>query len=423
MYEFKYRGNALHVESVRVSDIADAVGTPAYVYSYKTLVGHYTKLKNAFASVNPLICFSMKANSNLAVCRTLVKHGAGLDIVSSGELYKAMKVGIQPNKIVYASVGKREDEIRAAIHAGILLFNVESAAELSMVNRIANSMKKRPDVALRLNPDVEAHTHKYITTGKSENKFGIDMGSAESLFMNWREFPWLSMCGVHIHIGSQITEFEPYVRALKKIVPFIKTVKKLGCDIRYFNMGGGLGIVYKEEKPQTAREFATAVLPYLKGIGVRVILEPGRFIAGNSGILVTKVVYIKDTPRKKFVIIDAAMNDLIRPALYGAYHEILPLQRNARLSAKDHVVADVVGAICESGDFMAKDRQIARVSQGEYLALMGAGAYGFTMASNYNSRRRPPEIMVKGDKFYVVRKRESFADLTKGEVIPDEIWD
>ena len=420
MHEFKYKGNEFYCEDVRVSEIAEKAGTPVYIYSYKTLRDHYRKIKDAFKSIKPLICFSMKSNSNLAVLSALVKEGSGLDIVSGGELYRAMKVGVDPKKIVYASVGKTSNEIKKAIQAGILIFNVESLPELIMINSVCRKLgnvRHRMFVSIRVNPDVEVRTHKYITTGKKETKFGLDIDTAKELFRNRKELPDIDMAGVHIHIGSQIIEPEPFIKSIGRLLPFIRDLKKMGVALRWFNIGGGLGITYKEEKPQTARDFARVVLPLLKKTGLKIILEPGRFIAGNSGILVTRVTYLKETPTKRFVIVDAGMNDLIRPSLYDAYHDIVPLVRQKEGVKK--MVADVVGPICESGDFLAKDRELPELVAGNLLAVMGAGAYGFTMSSNYNSRPRAPEVMVKGNRFYIVRKRETNQDLIRGESIPE----
>lgn len=412
MHEFKYRGNVLCCERARIPAIARKVGTPFYLYSRQTLADHFRKLKEAFEEIDPLICFSMKSNSNLSVCKALQNEGAGFDIVSGGELYKAMRIGADPKKIVYASVGKKSSEIEEAIRRGILLFNVESVPELLLINSVAGRMKRKADVAIRVNPDVAPKTHRYITTGKKETKFGMDFKTVEEIFDNSNRYRNLNVIGLHIHIGSQITESGPYVRALKKVMNFIETSR---IDVKVLNIGGGLGIVYSKERPQTAKQFAGAVLPILKKIDCKVILEPGRFIAGNSGILVMSVVYVKKTPTKKFVIVDAGINDLIRPALYGAYHEIQPVVKN---EFAKKVKADVVGPICESGDFFAKDRSLPELESGDLLAIMSAGAYGFSMVSNYNARPKPCEVMVDGNKFYVVRERESYKDLVRGETIP-----
>lgn len=425
MHDFKYKNNELYCEAVKIADIADKVSTPFYLYSYNTLLSHYRKLAAAFRALSPVICYSMKANSNLAILRALVKAGSGLDIVSGGELYKALLVGCDPKKIVYASVGKTEEEIRQAIAKQILFFNVESLSELELINRVACDLGVNASVALRINPDVEPKTHSYITTGKLTNKFGIDLDTAYNIFKNRAEFVHLKFSGLHMHIGSQIIDGAPYILAIKKMIKFIKRLKEEAIDIQYLNIGGGLGIIYNNEKPQTAEEFAGKILPLLKSTGLKIILEPGRFIVGPSGILVAKILYIKKTPLKNFIIVDAGMNDLIRPSLYGAHHDILPLQkapagRAGRESGKRKAERfDVVGPICESGDFLAKDRQMPELNEGDYLAVMSAGSYGFSMASNYNCRLKPAEIMVKGNKFYTTRKRDSYLDLVKKDVIPD----
>ncbi|MFA4934002.1 MAG: diaminopimelate decarboxylase [Candidatus Omnitrophota bacterium] len=410
MHEFKYKGSQLYCENIKISELAERFGTPLYVYSRKTLIDHYLKLKSAFARISPLICYSVKANSNLAILRSLVEKGAGLDIVSGGELFRALRAGCPPERIVYASVGKTDEEITAAISKGILFFNVESLSELENINRISKRLSKKVRVAIRINPDVEAKTHKYITTGKITNKFGIDLDSAYKILMLGPKFSNLNICGLHIHIGSQITESAPFVAAIKKVSDFIRRLQNRGVVLEYLNIGGGMGIVYDRETPQTAQIYADKIIPLLEETGLKIIMEPGRFIAGNAGILVAKVLYIKTTPKKKFIIVDAGMNDLIRPSLYSAYHNILALQKT-----KGNEKADVVGPICESGDFFAKERNIPRVKKGDYLAVMSAGAYGFSMSSNYNSRPRPIEVMVSGNKTTVIRKRETLADLIRNE--------
>lgn len=417
MHEFKYRNNTLFCESVKIDDIAEEVGTPFYLYSYQTLIDHFKKIEKAFRSASPLICFSMKANSNMAICRALVKEGAGLDIVSGGELYKALKIGVDPKRIVYAGIGKTRREIEEAIRADILFFNAESLSEVNLIDAAAGDMHKKVNVSLRLNPDVAVKTHRYVVTGTSESKFGIDFDAARRILERQDAFPNLKINGLHVHIGSQITRSRPYIRALKRIYSF---VKKSPVGLEYLNIGGGLGIVYGRERPQTAHRFARAIMPIIKKIKLKLIVEPGRFIAGNSGILVTKVLYLKESLSKKFVIVDAGMNDLMRPSFYNAYHNIQLVQRQPQRNTP-YVVTDVVGPICESGDFLAKNRSMPIVSEGELLAVMGAGAYGYTMSSNYNSRPRIPEVMVIKDKFYVVRERESYKDLTKGEILPREL--
>jgi diaminopimelate decarboxylase len=418
MHEFKYKKNKLYCENVDVEKVVSSFGTPLYLYSHKTLLDHYQKLKVAFKKFRPLICFSMKSNSNLSILRILVRAGAGLDIVSGGELYKALKIGANPRKIVYASVGKTESEIKQAILAGILFFNVESLPELETIDKIAGRLKKKARVAVRLNPHITPGTHSYITTSKKENKFGLDFETAKSIFRARDNFPNLSIKGLHMHIGSQIVKAKPYKQALLKIIKFIKELKKEKIKIDYLNIGGGLGIIYSEEKPQTAKSFAKSISPLLKACGAKIILEPGRFIVGSSGILVTKVLYIKETSSKIFIIVDAGMNDLIRPSLYGAYYTIVPHKKKKSFFKKP---VDIVGPICESGDFLAKDRRFPRVSKEDLLIVLGAGAYGFSLSSNYNLRPRVAEALVKKNKFYLIRKRETYKDLISKEILLKKI--
>ncbi len=416
MHEFKYKENKLYCENVKVIELAIKFGTPLYVYSYKTLIDHFLKLKTAFHEIKPTICYSVKANSNLAILKALVDKGAGLDIVSGGELFRALKAKCPPERIVYASVGKTDREIEEAIKKEILLFNVESLAELENINRVAKKLNKITKVAIRINPDVEAHTHHFITTGKITNKFGIDLNNATKILSLRRKLLNVNICGLHMHIGSQITEGAPFVQALKKVISFTNVLQRKGVKLEFLNMGGGLGIIYDKETPQTAQEFSDKILPLLKKINLKIIFEPGRFIVGNAGILVTRVLYIKNTPVKKFIIVDAGMNDLIRPALYGAYHNILPLEGIGKGIGRVEK-ADVVGPICESGDFIAKERLLPCVKAGDYLAVMSAGAYGFSMSSNYNSRQKAAEIMVKKNKARVIRLRDTYLDLIRNEKI------
>jgi diaminopimelate decarboxylase len=416
MHEFKYINNHLYCEKARVEDLAKKFGTPLYVYSYHTIIDHFMKLKNAFGRIDPLICYSVKANSNLAILRALVDKGAGLDVVSGGELFRAIKAGCPAEKIVYASVGKTDEEIEEAIRRRILFFNVESLPELRNINRISKRLNRITQVAIRINPDVEPKTHKYITTGKLTNKFGIDFKSANQILSLCNTMSNIRITGLHIHIGSQITESVPYVAAIKKLTAFIGKLRKNCIRLEYLNIGGGLGIVYNQETPQTAQNFASKILPLLERAGLKIILEPGRFVVGNSGIMVAKVLYVKTTPKKKFVIVDAGMNDLIRPALYDAYHQVLPLITKSRKTKSEKV--DVVGPICESADFFAKERVIPKVKEGDYLAVMSAGAYGFSMSSNYNSRPRAEQVMVVKDRCFVIRGRESREDLIRNEIIP-----
>ena len=414
-HEMRYRGRNLYCEGVPLEKIVERIGTPAYVYSRKTILEHYRKLKTALRTLNPLICFSVKSNSNLAVLKTLAKAGSGFDVVSGGELFRALKVGAVPSKIVFASVGKSDEEIRSAIRAGIYCLNVESLPELDRIEMIAGSMRRTVKVAIRLNPEVEAATHHYVQTAKSESKFGITFVEARKIFHHLEAFPHVLLQGIHIHIGSQILESRPFVAAVRKTVTFINALRKDGIPVEWINIGGGLGIVYSNERAQRAEEYARAILPLLRGQRLRLILEPGRFIMGNSGVLISKVIYVKRQSGKNFLIVDAGMNDLIRPSLYGAYHEILPLHAvNGRRKER----YDVVGPVCESGDFLAKGRLLPTFREGEGLAILSAGAYGFVMASNYNSRPRPAEVLVSGSKFEVVRRRETIQDLVRGERIP-----
>jgi len=411
---FEYRDGELYCEEVKVSNICETVGTPLYVYSHRTLVDHYRKLDTAFSEIEHLICFSVKSNSNIAVIRALVKEGAGTDIVSGGELFRSLKAGVDPQKVVFAGVGKSMEEIEYALNSDILMFNVESMPEAYAINEVARRLRKKAKIAFRVNPDVEADTHHHITTGKKENKFGIDINVAVEIFKEANELPNLDVCGVHVHIGSQIVSSEPYVKSLEKLAPLIDELRKNNINIRTLNIGGGLGVIYLDEEPQFAKDFATAILPMVKETKCRLILEPGRFITGNSGIMLTKVLYIKRTATKNFVIVDAAMNDLVRPALYEAYHRIMPV----KITSDEEELVDVVGPVCESSDFFAKDRAILKVAQEDYLSLFTAGAYGFVMSSNYNSRPRAAEVLVKDDQYFIIRERETYEDLIKGESIP-----
>lgn len=413
MHDFKYRGLYLYAEGTRLIDLAKKIGTPAYVYSQKSFYNHFSKLDKAFQRIPHLICYSLKANSNLSILKLMARWGAGADIVSGGELFRALKAGIKPQKIVYAGVGKREEEIDFAIRKGILLFNVESLPELSLINKAAFSLGKRPKICLRINPDIEPNTHRYLTTAKRETKFGIPIPEALKIFHNRVKWPNIQLAGIHLHIGSQIIETSPYEKAIKIIISFIKKeLEPAGVAIEFLNIGGGLGIIYNKETPSTALNFSRKILPLLKNMNIKLVLEPGRFIAGPSGILLTQVLYIKEGRDKKFVVVDAGMNDLIRPALYNAYHEIKPLiRKGGRLER-----VDIVGPICESADFLAEDRLVKPLKAGDFIAVMSAGAYGFTMSSNYNSRPRSPEILVHGKGFRIVRKRETYRDLIRDEL-------
>jgi len=416
MNNFEYRHGELHCEDVPVSRIAKEVGTPCYVYSHATLLRHFRAYDSAFKNISHVIAFAMKANSNLAILRLMAKEGSGADIVSGGELFRAMKAGVPASKIVFAGVGKSPEEIRDALKADILMFNVESSAEIHAINEVAASVGKKARIALRINPDVDPQTHPYISTGMKKSKFGIAADRALEEYKMASSLDHTDVVGVHAHIGSQLTDVTPFVDSLKKVVTLIDTLKAQGINIRYLNIGGGLGITYSEEKPPLPQDLADAILPLIKDLGLTLLMEPGRVIVGNAGILVTKVLYEKAGETKHFVIVNAAMNDLIRPSLYGAYHEIRPLDEEAAHRAKRQM--DIVGPVCESGDFLAKDRLLAAVKPGELLAVMSAGAYGFVMSSNYNSRPRIPEVLIKGGEIHVIRERETYDDLIKGETIP-----
>ena len=414
MNYFEYRNGELFAEGVPVRRIAREAGTPVYVYSLATLRRHFHVFDQAFAALSHLVCFSMKSNSNLAVLRAFVKEGGGVDIVSAGELFRALKAGAEPKKIVFSGVGKKKAEIEYALNAGILMFNVESEQELSVLNEIARGMGKKAPISLRVNPDVDPKTHPYISTGMKKSKFGIDIKRSLEVYKRALSLSHLEVIGVDCHIGSQLITIPPFVDALSRVKVFVEALRKEGARIRYLDLGGGLGIRYKDEEPPHPEEYAGALIQGLRGLDVTLILEPGRVIVGNAGILVTEVLYLKETDEKKFVVVDGGMNDLIRPALYGSYQAIRPVVEGKG----EMIVADVVGPICESGDFFAKDREISRPQAGDFLAVMSAGAYGFTMSSNYNSHPKAPEILVDGENFYVVRKRESFEDLISGETIP-----
>lgn len=416
MHDFEYRDGELQCEGVPLSRIAKEVGTPCYVYSYGTLIRHFRAFDGAFGGIPHLVAFAMKSNSNLAILRLMAREGSGADIVSGGELFRALKAGVPPSKIVFAGVGKSREEIRAALEADILMFNVESSPELQLLSEVAAEMGRRARVALRINPDIDPKTHPYISTGLKKSKFGIAADRALEEFKLASSLKHVEVVGVHKHIGSQLTEITPFVDALKRILSLVESLKTQGTDIRYINIGGGLGITYADERPPHPKDLAEAISPMVRDLKCVLIMEPGRVIVGNAGILMTKVLYTKDTDAKRFVIVDAAMNDLIRPSLYGAYHDIRPLREMPPSATR---TVDVVGPVCESGDFLAKDRKMPDMANGELLAVMSAGAYGFVMSSNYNSRPRIPEVLIKDGQFHVIRARESYEDLIRGERIPD----
>src|SRR5918994_389742 len=422
MNHFEYRNGEMFEEAVAVKRIAREVGTPAYIYSLATLKRHYQVFDQAFAKVPHIVCFSVKANSNLTLLRTFAKEGSGFDIVSGGELFRALKAGGDPKKIVFSGVGKKKDEIEYALNSEILMFNVESEDELVALNEIARALGKKAPISIRVNPDVDPQTHPYISTGMKKAKFGVEIKKSLETYKKAAALPNVDVVGVDCHIGSQLTSLSPFVDALARVREYLDRVlvgslEKEGARIRYLDLGGGLGINYNDETPPQPEEYAKAIIDGLEGLDITLILEPGRVIVGNAGILVTEVQYVKENDAKRFVIVDGGMNDLIRPALYGSYQAIRPVVE----TKAERIVADVVGPICESGDFFAKDREIGRPQRGDLFAAESAGRFGFTMASNYNSHPKAPEILVDRDKYYVVRKRESFDDLINGEVIPAEL--
>ncbi|GAB4295294.1 MAG: diaminopimelate decarboxylase [Myxococcota bacterium] len=413
MHDFKFIDDFLYCEKLKVAEICKEVETPFYLYSRNTIEEHFKKLDSAFGDIQRLICFSVKSNSNLEIIKILKDLGAGADIVSGGELYRARKAGIPANKIVYSGVGKTDEELEYALKEGILMFNVESEEELDVLDELAGRLGKKAGVALRVNPDVDPHTHEKITTGKEENKFGVSIKRAKDVYQKIsREKKNLRILGIDCHIGSQILSAAPYIKTIELIKKLLDELRKENIGIKYVNIGGGLGIIYENENPQTAAEFRAAIDHLIGDLDATLVMEPGRFIVGNAGILVTKVLFTKQSDLKRFVIVDSGMNDLIRPTLYDAFHFIQPV---APASPRKRKV-DVVGPVCESGDFFAKERELPDVKRGDILAVMSAGAYGFSMASNYNTRKKAAEIIVEGDKFRLIRKRESYDDIIKHEL-------
>jgi diaminopimelate decarboxylase len=415
MHFFEYKDHQLYCEGIPVQQIAEKVGTPFYLYSHQTLVRHFTVFDEAFKGIPHLICYSAKANSNLALLRLFVNLGGGVDVVSGGELYRALKGGADPKKIVYSGVGKREDEIEYALETGILMFNVESPQELQVINDVAGRIGKKASVAIRVNPDIDPRTHPYISTGLKQSKFGIDILRAPMAYRLASRLPNLKVVGIDCHIGSQLIEVGPIIEALRRLKQLVENLRKKGIEVQYLDLGGGLGITYEDEEPPDPVEYAFTILEEIRGFGCTLILEPGRVIVGNAGVLVSKVLYTKENEDKRFVIVDAGMNDLVRPSFYGSYHQILPVKEEAR----EEIVADVVGPICESSDFFAKGRKIPDLRAGELIAVMSAGAYGFSMSSNYNARSRITEVLVRDDQMFVIRRREGYEDLIRGEEIPE----
>jgi len=427
---FQYRNGALHCEDVDLARVAGKFGTPTYVYSAETILDHYARLDAALAPLDHLICYAVKANSNRAILKLLADAGAGFDIVSGGELFRVLAAGPAGvgAKCTFAGVGKSREEIEYALEQRVYSFNVESEAELEHIDRVAGSKKMRAPIALRVNPDVDPHTHEYISTGSRENKFGIGLDQVPAVYARAAEMRNIDIVGVQTHIGSQITEAAPFASAIKKVAPVARELKsKYG--IKFFSVGGGMGIVYRralesgsgkwwhdqEGEPSafSVRDYAHAIVPPLRDLDTRILVEPGRFLVGNAGVLLTRVLYIKKSAAKKFAIVDAGMNDLIRPALYQSYHEIVPVKE-----AKSESKIDIVGPVCESGDFFAFDREMPELREGDLIAIMSAGAYGFVMASNYNSRPLPAEVLVRGDKVALIRERQTWQDLVDREVYP-----
>lgn len=429
MHDFHYVGNQLNCENVSVESLVKKFGTPLYIYSQHTLTDHFSKLDQALAPLDHLVCYAMKANSNAAVMRTLANLGGGFDVVSEGELRRVIAAGGDPRKCVFAGVGKTEQEIEFALRKGIYSFNVESEAELIRINKVAARLKKKAPVAVRVNPNVDAGTHAKITTGTYENKFGIAFEQVEGVYARASKLKNIWLRGLQMHIGSQLTQVQPFELAVRKVAPLVEKLAKK-YNFEFFSIGGGLGIVYNPAlesgdsgwwKSATARailtpaRYAETLIPILKPLGLRILIEPGRFIVGNAGILVTRVEYVKRTGHKNFVIVDAAMNDLIRPAFYDSYHQIIPLKKRNGAAT---IPSDVVGPICESGDYFAKDRPLPKVGEGDHLALLSAGAYGFVMASNYNSRGLAAEVLVSGKQAALVRPRQPVERIWQTESIP-----
>jgi diaminopimelate decarboxylase len=416
MHYFEYHDGELYCEDVPLRRIAETVGTPFYLYSHGTLKRHFEAFDGAFEGLERLVCYSAKANSSQAILKLFARLGSGLDIVSGGELFRGLQAGIAPGKIVYSGVGKRVDEIDYALQTGIRMLNLESVEELQLVHQRAETLGKRAPIAIRVNPDVDPQTHPYISTGLKKNKFGINTAAALEAYRLAAELPGMDIVGIDCHIGSQITQAAPFRDALANLMELIGQLRQMDIRIRTVDVGGGLGITYNDEQPPHPRDYGQAVRDLLAGTDLTLILEPGRVLVGNAGILVTRALYRKTGDRKEFVIVDAGMNDLLRPSLYDAYHHVQPVvqpQEGAR------IVADVVGPICESGDFLARDREMASVNSGDLLAVMSAGAYGYSMSSNYCSRLRVAEVMVAGDRFEVTRRRETYEDLVAGESVPD----
>jgi diaminopimelate decarboxylase len=431
VHSFRYRDGHLYCEDVDLARVAEELGTPIYVYSATTILDHYTRLDRALAPLDHLICYAVKANSNGAILKLLAGAGAGFDIVSGGELYRVLAAGGDPAKCTFAGVGKSCEEIEYALEQRVCSFNVESEAELDHIDRIAGAKETRAPIALRVNPDVDSHTHQYISTGSHENKFGIALDRVAAVYEQAAKMPNLEIVGVQMHIGSQIAEAKPFASAIGKVAPIVRELKSKYA-IKFLSIGGGMGIVYQRALESgsgkwwhehssdsfafSVRDYAGAIVPPLRELDIRILVEPGRFLVGNGGVLLTRVRYIKKTGAKKFAIVDSGMNDLIRPALYQSYHEIVPVAEPSKTKSTEKI--DIVGPVCESGDFFALDREMPELHEGDLLAIMSAGAYGFVMASNYNSRPLPAEALVRGGGFALIRKRQTWKDLVRDEIGP-----
>jgi diaminopimelate decarboxylase len=434
VHSFHYRNGTLACEDYDLRAAAEKFGTPLYIYSAETALDHYRRLDAALGSLDHLICYAVKANSNRAILKLFAGSGAGFDIVSGGELYRVIQAGGDPSKCTFAGVGKSREEIEYALECGVHSFNVESEAELDYINRIAAARNVRAPIALRANPDVQSHTHAYISTGASENKFGIGLDRLGATYEAASRMSHIRIAGVQMHIGSQITEAKPFAEAIRKVLPLARDLTNR-YGIEFFSIGGGMGIIYRralesgsgewwhdhggESSAFSVRDYADAIVPSLVGSGLRILLEPGRFLVGNAGVLLTRVRYLKRTAKKIFAIVDAGMNDLIRPALYSSYHEIVPVEEPSSSSTTSKI--DIVGPVCESGDFFATDREMPELREGDLLAIMSAGAYGFVMASNYNSRPLPAEALVRGNQIALIRRRQKVEELVQDEV--DPVWE
>lgn len=421
MHHFDYRDGALFAEDVAVSELAKAVGTPFYVYSAATIRRHFRVFSEAFTGLDALVCYAMKANSNQAVLRLLAKEGAGMDVVSGGELARALAAGVAGEKITFSGVGKTDEEIAAALDAGIFCFNVESEPELEAISRIASARGVKAPVSLRVNPDVDARTHKKISTGKAENKFGVPLSCAREVYARAAKLPGLKISGADMHIGSQLTDLEPFDEAFTLLAELVGDLRADGHEISHVDLGGGLGIPYHDgDDPESyhPERYAEVVRRHFAGLGCKLVFEPGRLIVGNAGVLVTRVIYVKQGEAKTFVIVDTGMNDLVRPTLYDAWHDIIPVDEPAD---RRNITADVVGPVCETGDYLALDRKLPEVHAGELLAVLTSGAYGAVQAGTYNTRPLVPEVLVDGDRFAVIRTRPSVAELIAMDRVPDWI--